>query len=195
MSNPIDSVQSLITNLGKGVFWVVILRGVLAILFGIFILVAPAAVAFALGIYIGAWLIVDGILTIINANTARRSNLPWGWELTSGIVYILAGLIIAIAPMSFALITGVFILWMLAFGMLIRGIFSLASKSFQGWSKLLGVLDIIFAVIVIVVVFSNPGAALAALIWIVAVYTIVFGAFLIIMAFMARSQAKKATTV
>lgn len=191
-ANPADATRSLLTNLGKGVFWVVILRGVLAILFGILILAAPAAVAVALGIFVGAWLAVDGVLTIISANSARKANLHWGWELTAGIAYVVAGLIIAIIPLSFAVITGVFILWMLAVGMLIRGVFSLASKSFKGWSKLLGVLDIIFAIIMIVVLFSNPGAALAALVWIVAVYTIVFGIFLIIMAIMARSQTKKA---
>lgn len=190
--NPINPAQSLMNNLGKGVFWVVIVRGILAILFGILILAAPAAVAVALGIFVGAWLAVDGVLTIISANSARKANLHWGWELTAGIAYVVAGLIIAIIPLSFAVITGVFILWMLAVGMLIRGVFSLASKSFKGWSKLLGVLDIIFAIIMIVVLFSNPGAALAALVWIVAVYTIVFGIFLIIMAIMARSQTKKA---
>ena len=75
---------------------------------------------------------------------------------------------------------------------LIRGILSVASKTFRGWSKILGVLDIIFAIIMFIVVFSNPGAALIALAWIIAIYTIIFGIFLIIMAFAARSQTKKA---
>ncbi|WP_350269486.1 DUF308 domain-containing protein [Brevibacterium sp. CBA3109] len=193
-ANPADATRSLLTNLGKGVFWVVILRGVLAILFGILILAAPAAVAIALGIYVGAWLLVDGVLTIINAMNARKTNQAWGWELAAGIAYIVAGLVIAVIPLSFAVITGGFILWMLAGGMLVRGILTLASKSFQGWSKLLGVLDIVFAIIVVIVLFTNPGAALAALVWIVAVYTIVLGILLITMAFLARSQTKKTIT-
>lgn len=192
-ANPAGAAQTLMTNLGKGVFWVVIVRGVLAIVFGILILAAPTAVAIALGIYVGAWLLVDGVLTIINAMNARKSGLPWGWELTAGIAYIVAGLVIAITPLSFAVITGVFILWMLAAGMLVRGVLSLASKSFRGWSKLLGVLDIVFAIIVVIVLFTNPGAALAALVWIIAVYTILFGILLISMAFVARSQTKKVT--
>ena len=60
------------------------------------------------------------------------------------------------------------------------------------FNEILGVLDIIFAIIMFIVVFSNPGAALIALAWIIAIYTIIFGIFLIIMAFAARSQTKKA---
>ena len=190
--SPVDSARSLLTDLGRGVFWVVLLRGILAVLFGLLIFIAPDAVAVVAGIWIGAWLVVDGILTIVNANTARKQGLPWGWELTAGIVYIIAGIAIFIAPLAFAVASGIFILWLMAFGMLVRGIFTLASKSFRGWSKLLGVLDIIFAIIVMIVVFTSPAAAVTALLWIVGVYVIVFGIFLIVMAFTARSQAKRA---
>lgn len=190
--NPTGAVRSLMTELGKGAFWAVLIRGILAVLFGILLFSAPAAMAVALGIWVGAWFIVDGFFEIAHALQARKQNLSWGWELAGGIAYVIGGIVIMIVPLTFAVMGGVFILWMLAVGMLIRGVFSLASKSFKGWSKLLGVLDIIFAIIMIVVLFSNPGAALAALVWIVAVYTIVFGIFLIIMAIMARSQTKKA---
>lgn len=190
--DPTDSARSLLTDLGRGVFWVVLLRGILAILFGLLIFLAPEAVAIVVGIWIGAWLVVDGILTIVNANTARKQGLSWGWELTAGIVYIVAGIAIFIAPLAFALASGIVILWLMAFGMLVRGIFTLASKAFRGWSKLLGVLDIIFAIIVMIVVFTSPAAAVTALLWIVGVYVIVFGIFLIVMAFTARSQAKRA---
>ncbi|SMY05519.1 Uncharacterized membrane protein HdeD, DUF308 family, partial [Brevibacterium aurantiacum] len=179
------AVRSLMTELGRGAFWAVLIRGILAVLFGILLLAAPAAMAVALGIWVGAWLIVDGIFEITHALQARKQNLSWGWELAGGIAYM-------IVPLTFAVMGGTVILLMMASGMLIRGVLSVASKSFKGWSKALGVLDIIFAVIMFIVVFSNPGAALLALAWIVAIYTIVFGIFLIIMAFVARSQTKKA---
>lgn len=188
---PPDSPQSLLTDLGRGVFWVVVLRGVLAILFGLLLLLAPTLVAIAVGVYAGIWLVIDGILTIINANTARRLGLSWGWEMTAGIAYVIAGLLVMVAPALFTVLTGVVLLWMLAFGMLMRGVFALASRSFRGWSKALGVLDIVFAVIVMIALILSPGAAVAALLWIIAVYTIVLGAALIVMAIMARSQVKK----
>lgn len=189
--NPVDSTRSLLTELGKGVFWVVLLRGILAIVFGILVFAAPDAVALVIGIWIGAWLFVDGILTIVNANTARKAGLSWGWELTAGIIFIIVGLLIFIAPLAFAMLSGVLVLWFMAFGMLLRGIFSLASKSYRGWSKLLGVIDIIFAIILMIVVFTSPAAAVTALLWVIGVYAILFGIFLIVMAFMARSQAKR----
>lgn len=191
-TNPSGSVRSLMTELGKGAFWAVLIRGILAVLFGILILSAPAAMALTLGILMGAWIAVDGVFEIIHAIHARRQNLSWGWEMAGGIAYIIGGIIIMVVPLTFVVIGGAVILLMMASGMLIRGILSVASKTFRGWSKILGVLDIIFAIIMFIVVFSNPGAALLALAWIIAIYTIIFGIFLIIMAFVARSQTKKA---
>ena len=190
-SDPLDQARSLLQSVGKGVFWVVIVRGILAVVLGVLLIAAPAPMAAAIGILIGAWLVVDGVLTIMNANSARKNGLSWGWELAAGIAYVLAGLIIAIAPVSFALISGIFILWMMVIGTLIRGILNLASASFKGWSKALGVIDIIFAIVMAVVLFSSPGAALMALVWIVGIYTIAFGALLIIMAIIARKQARQ----
>lgn len=191
-THPSDAVRSLMTELGKSAFWAVLIRGILAVLFGILLFSAPAAMAVALGIWVGAWLVVDGFLEITHALHARRQNLSWGWELAAGIAYIIGGIVIMIVPLSFAVVGGTVILLMMASGMLIRGILSVASKSFKGWSKALGVLDIIFAVIMFIVVLSNPGAALLALVWIIAIYTIIFGIFLVIMAFVGRSQTKKA---
>src|SRR5699024_8246806 len=118
-------------------------------------------------------------------------GLPWGWELAAGIAYVLAGLIIAIAPVSFAVISGVFILWMMVIGTLVRGIFSLASASFKGWSKVLGVIDIIFAIVMAVVLFSSPGAALMALVCICGIYTIDGESLRHCGAFLRRKQARR----
>ena len=77
--NPTGAVRSLITELGKGAFWAVLIRGILAVLFGILLFSAPAAMAVALGIWVGAWFIVDGIFEIVHALQARKQNLSWGW--------------------------------------------------------------------------------------------------------------------
>ncbi|MBU5894589.1 DUF308 domain-containing protein, partial [Vibrio cholerae O1] len=53
-------------------------------------------------------------------------------------------------------------------------------------------LDIIFAIIVMIVVFTSPASAVTALLWIIGVYVIVFGIFPIPTASTARSQAKRA---
>src|SRR5699024_544011 len=128
---------------------------------------------------------------ILNANTARKSGLPFGWKLAAGIAYVLAGLMIAIAPLCFSVISEAYDMWMMVIRTLFCGIFRLVSASFKGWSKVLGVIDIIFAIVMAVVLFSSPGAALMALVWIIGIYTIVFGAFRIIMAIMARKQARR----
>src|SRR5699024_11162264 len=129
--DPLDQARSLLHSVSKGVFWVVIVRGILAVPLGVLLIAAQAPMAAAIGILIGAWLVVDGVLTILNANSARKNGRSWGWELAAGIAYLVAGLIIAIAPVSFAVNSGVFLLSMMVIGTLVRGIFSFALAPFK----------------------------------------------------------------
>lgn len=185
-------VGSPTRNFSKGTFWVLLFRGVVAVAMGLTLILAPTAVAVILGLYVGAWLIIDGILTIINSNTSRKHGNSWAWELASGIAFTIIGIVIMLIPSVFAVITGGFILWMVAFGVLARGILSLSSRSFRRWSKVLAVLDIVFALALMFALLFNPTATVAALLWIVAVYVIVLGVFLIITAFTVRSQTIRA---
>lgn len=189
--HPANAAKSLVGDIGKGVFWIVIVRAVIAVLFGVLILAAPALILKAVGIYVGIWLIIDGILSIVNAVSAKKAQRSWGWELAGGIAYVVVGLIIFIAPFGFALASGIVILWMMAFGMIVRGITELVSKSLNGWVKVLGVIDIVFALFMMVMLFSNPAAAVGALIWIVGIYTVMFGIFIIVFAIKVRMDAKK----
>lgn len=189
--HPANAAKSLIGDIGKGVFWIVILRAVLAVLFGILLLTAPALILKAVGIYVGIWLIIDGILSIVNAFTAKKAQRQWGWEFAGGIAYAVVGLVIIISPFTFALASGIVILWMMAFGMLARGVTELLAKSLNGWMKVLGVIDIVFAIFMMVMLFSNPAAAVGALIWIVGIYTVMFGIFIIVFAVKLRMDAKR----
>src|SRR5699024_3904699 len=143
--DPLDQARSLLHSVSKGVFWVVIVRGILAVLLGVLLIAAPAPMAAAIGIPIGAWLVVDRVVTSLGARSARKNGLSWGWELAAGIAYVLAGLIIAIAPVSFAVFSGVFILCMFVIGTLVRGFLSLVSASFKCCSKAIGVIEIILS--------------------------------------------------
>ena len=55
-------------------WWVVALRGVLAILFGIVAFVAPAATMLALVLFFAAYCLVDGILGVVLAVRGARKG-------------------------------------------------------------------------------------------------------------------------
>ena len=58
-------------------WWVPVLRGILAILFGIIAFAYPGLTAATLVIFFGAWVLVDGVFRIIAAIGHRASDPEW----------------------------------------------------------------------------------------------------------------------
>src|SRR3979411_255045 len=79
-------------------WWVVALRGVLAILFGIVAFVAPAATMLALVLFFAAYSLVDGILGVVLAVRGARKGERWGWLLLNGLFGIAVGVLAALWP-------------------------------------------------------------------------------------------------
>ncbi|WP_423059255.1 HdeD family acid-resistance protein [Brevibacterium linens] len=178
-------------DFSRGTFWVLIIRGIVAVVLGLLLILAPSAVVVILGISIGAWLCGDGVLTILNSITSRKNGDSWGWELASGIAFALIGVVVVLLPSIFTVVTGSVILWMAAFGMLTRGILGLFSQSLRRWSKVMAVVDIVFALALMLALLFNPTATVVALLLIVGVYAIVLGLIMVTTAISVRSQAKQ----
>src|SRR6267143_1886856 len=75
-------------------WWVPVLRGILAILFGIIAFAYPGLTAATLVIFFGAWILVDGVFRIIAAIGHRASDPEWGFHLIIGILGIIVGLLL-----------------------------------------------------------------------------------------------------
>ena len=75
-------------------WWVVALRGLLAILFGIAAFVLPAATMLALVLVFAAYSLVDGILGVVLAVRGARKGERWGWLLFNGLLGIVVGVAI-----------------------------------------------------------------------------------------------------
>ena len=61
-------------------WWVLAVRGVLAILFGVVVLVWPEIGLPVIIALVGAYMLVDGIFSILNGFRDRNTNLNW-WML------------------------------------------------------------------------------------------------------------------
>jgi len=184
----------------RTLWWLPIVRGVFAIIFGVVALLWPVGTVVILTIVFAIYAIVDGIVNIVAAISSRKEDSTWGWLLTQGILTLLVGLVALFAPYYAASFLVLFVLWVIAIWALIGGIFGIpaaASLGASGGSKaagiLLAILSIILGAILIWLLVTNPESALSGFVWVVAVYAIIAGVILIIAAIAARSASKRAS--
>lgn len=181
VTSPTANESSEVPSSLRPILMVLLLvRAVLAIVLGVILLVTPAAggaaVAWVVVITVGVWLMLDGITSIATGVSERRHKLPGAWwTVFGGVVALIAGLGALIFPLSTAAFGGLLLLWFAAIGLIVRGVLELLDRRLGGWVRLLGVLNIVFGIVLAIVLFSNPGAALLALIWMIAWYGIIFG--------------------
>ena len=173
-------------------WWLVALRGVAGILFGLLTLVAPGISLAALVLLYGAYAFADGLLAIVSAVRRHGAGNRWGLLLLEGLVGIAAGVLTVIWPG----ITALVLLYLIAAWALLTGILEIAAairlrKVISGeWLLALsGVASVAFAVVLMLF----PGAgALAVVLWIGA-YAFVFGVLLIALGFRLRSLGRPHT--
>jgi uncharacterized membrane protein HdeD (DUF308 family) len=170
---------------------VILVRGVVAVLFGLLALVWPRLTLLALILLFGIYAIIDGVASFAHAFDAGRRGQNWVWPVIVGIMSIAAGIIALVWPGETALIL-VFIIaaWALITGIseIISGI-SLRREITDEWLLVLGgVISVVFGVLV----FLRPGAGALALVWLIGFYAIVLGAERIAFAFRVRNWTRSA---
>jgi uncharacterized membrane protein HdeD (DUF308 family) len=177
-------------------WWVLALRGVIAILFGIALLLLPPAVITTMVLFFGAYALVDGVAAIFTA-FQNRTQPRWWVTLLEGIIGVIAGILVFAYPL-FATISAVyFVLYIVAFWSIFTGVMQIAQaiqlrKEIEGefWLGLSGLLSVLFGIFLILA----PGAGILALLTIVAAYSIVFGVMLLILAFRVRGMGDQGQT-
>jgi uncharacterized membrane protein HdeD (DUF308 family) len=74
-------------------WWLIALRGVLGVIFGVIALVMPVATILALVLLFSAYMVVDGAIAIYAAIRAARKQEGWGFLLFQGIASLAAAAI------------------------------------------------------------------------------------------------------
>jgi uncharacterized membrane protein HdeD (DUF308 family) len=171
-------------------WWMLLIRGVAAILFGIAVLLAPGIALLTLVYLWSAYALIDGIFAVITGFRRRETNRNWWVIVLEGVVSVIAG----IAAFLYPGITALVLLFIIAAWAIITGILEIAAaiqlrKEIEGefWLGLSGLASIVFGVLL----FLNPGAGILAVLTIVAVYAIIFGVLLILLAFRLRGFANQ----
>ena len=173
-------------------WWVPVLRGIAAIIFGIIAFIYPGLTLTVLVILFGAWVLVDGVFRVVGAIGHRASDPDWGWQLVIGILGIVIGFLTFRAPGVTALALVIYIAaWALMIGVTEIVVAIRLRREIKGeWFLILmGLLSIIFAIILL----WNPIPGALALVWLIASYAVVFGILAIMFGFRLRSLPVSAT--
>jgi uncharacterized membrane protein HdeD (DUF308 family) len=181
MRVPVVDVDSLSHN-----WWVIVLRGLAGMAFGLVTFFAPGISLAALVLVFGAYAFADGVLAIISAIRRERPGERWWLLLLEGVAGIAAGVVTLLWPG----ITALVLLYLIAAWALVTGVLEIAAairlrKAIKGeWLLVLsGILSV--ALGIMLVLWPGPGA-LALVIWIGA-YAFVFGALLLALGLRLRS--------
>ena len=176
------------SQISRHYWWLLALRGLLAVLFGLAALLWPGLTLLVLVLLFGAYALVDGVMTVIVSLQERRVFARWWVLLLEGLVGIAAGVLIFVWPA----ITALVLLYLIALWAIVTGLFEIAT-AFSGrlplaleWTlALAGILSVLLGVLLAI----QPGVGLLSLVWLIGVYAIVFGILLIIHAFQFRTAA------
>ena len=175
----------MLTMLSRN-WWVFLLRGAIAIVFGIMAIVWPGLTLSTLILLFGLYAIFDGVVAIWHGFTDRDDRDHRWANILIGVAGIIAGLLVIFLPGLSAIALIVLIGgWMIAIGVLeivsaIRLRKVITNEVFLGASGLLSVLLGLFFLIF-------PGSGAVALVTVIGIYAILFGILLIVFSFRLRS--------
>jgi uncharacterized membrane protein HdeD (DUF308 family) len=180
-SGPVTVVDTFRLN-----WWLLALRGLIAVVFGVLAFMWPGATLLTLVWLFGAFALVNGILSLILAAKTPKGYPKVGSLILGGLLGILAGVLTFIMPGITAL--GLLILiaaWAIVTGVMeIVAAVRLRKIITNEWLLVLaGIASVAFGFILL----FQPGVGALALIWWIAAWAVVFGILLMILAFRMRN--------
>ena len=166
-------------------WWLLLLRGIVAILFGLMTWSQPGISLAALVLLFGAYAFVDGVLNVWTAVSGRGDHEHWWVLFLGGLIGIGTGILTFAVPGLTALIVLFYIaIWAITTGTLDIVAAIRLRKEIEGeWMLILsGLASVVFGVLLM----AHPGAGALAVLWLIATYAFVAGVLLVLLAFRVR---------
>jgi uncharacterized membrane protein HdeD (DUF308 family) len=187
-----DSLENLGSVLSRN-WWLMLLRGLAAIGFGILVITKPQISLQVLVYLFGVYALVEGILGVAVAISGRNQIDSWGVLLLWGLLGVAVGILAFMKPDLTALALLFYIaLWAIATGVLeIAAAIRLREVLSNEWLLILaGLVSVAFGVWLV----ARPDAGALAVLWAIGIYAIVFGVLVVLFAFKIRSYVGKVTS-
>jgi len=166
-------------------WWLMVLRGVFAVLFGLLAFFWPGITLLTLVLLWGAYALLDGIFALVAAVKKTDPRTPTWALVLEGI----AGIVAAVLAVVWPDITALVLVYLIAAWAIVTGVLEIVAairlrREIPGeWLLgLSGVLSLLFGLYVAVF----PGAGALAIVWIIGAYAIFFGILLIALGFRLR---------
>ena len=174
-------------------WWVFLLRGIVAILFGVLAFLRPGITLEALVLLFAFWALFDGVFSLIGSVGAAEAREPWWPLVLIGLLGIAAGIL----TLRYPGVTALALLFVIAFWSILRGIIEIVAAVrlrdlIQGewWFILGGIASIVFGVLVVM----YPVSGLLAAVWLLGIYAVIFGITQIMLGFRLRGLAGELPT-
>lgn len=173
-------------------WWILLLRGILALVVGILAIWIPHITALALAILFAAYALVGGIASIVASIRMSHEGSRWGWLLATGIISAIFG----VAALIWPAISLLYLVFLMAAWAIITGGFELVaawrmrSVASEVLWIVVGLLSIAFGVWVL----FEPGYGVLAVVYVFAFYAILAGVSLIGLAFRLRARHTRSMT-
>lgn len=173
-------------------WWMFVLRGVFAIIFGVVAWIWPGLTILTLIYLFAAYSLIDGVTAIISIfSEAGRSR--WFALLLEGILGIGA----AIVAVAWPGLTALTFVWVIGAWAVISGVLKIISAiqlrqeiENEWWMGLSGAASIVFGIIL----FAAPGTGALSLVWLIGIWAIILGVVLIAFGFRLRGRAASGVT-
>lgn len=181
-------MNSTLSSMLGTAWWLVLLRGIAAIVFGVFAYASPGVTLIALAYCWGFYALFDGVTAISLGWKARDSGKPMWPMILLGILGVAAGLFTFVSPgitaLSLLMLIGG---WAIVTGVLqIIAAIRIRKEIDNEWMLILsGVLSIVFGGLML----ANPGAGALSVLWIIGAFAVVYGVLLVLLSFKVKKLA------
>jgi len=130
-------------------WWLFLLQGIAGILLGLMLITEPKATLVFLVTFLGFYWLITGILALVRVFVDR--SIPWIWSLLSGIIGVLAGLLVLKHPLLASLTVPTVLVIILGAQGLVMGVLEFI-EGFQGGgigSFILGALNVLVGLLLL----------------------------------------------
>lgn len=162
-------------------WWLLLIQGISAIILGFFLLTTPGQTTLILVQFLGIYWLVRGIFDIVMLFVDRTA---WGWKLFTGILGIIAGILIIQHPLWATVLVPASLVLVIGILGVVIGITNLI-QAFRGGGWGMGILGVI-SVLLGLVLIGNPVVGALALPWVLGIIGIGGGIVAIIYSFRLR---------
>ena len=182
---PTDFVPSTVNLFSKN-WWVLLLRGIVAVLFGMLAISRPGITLGLLVLLFGLYAVLDGCFALIAAAAGWSQREDRWLLLLEGVIGLGAGFATLRAPA----LTTVALLFFIAVWALATGVLKIVAairlrKEITGelWLVLSGIASVIFSFLVMM----SPAAGALAMAWLIGWYALMLGVMLILLSLKLHS--------